>query len=80
MLAPRTYTNYDIIITESPNFSQTAGLQFAKHDEPELEYDFAHLTGRSPCANLDSNLIGMLAEPTGKAGARPALSRNCIPD
>jgi len=69
--------NQDMIIAESPEFSQTAGLQFGKRHKSALVYDFAHLTGRSPCANLDGELNmyvgGTNGESRFKAGAVPQL-------
>jgi len=64
-------------IAEIPQFSQTAGLQFAKRHESARVYDFAHLTGRSPCANLGGELNmyvgGTNGESRFKAGAVPQL-------
>ena len=69
--------NRKVIIAESSEFSQTAGLQFDKRHKPALVYDFAHLTGRCPCANLDGELNmyvgGTNGENRFKAGAVPQL-------
>jgi hypothetical protein len=69
--------NRNMSIAESAEFSQTAGLQFGKRHEPALLYDFAHLTGRSPCANLEGELNtyvgGTNGESRFKAGAVPQL-------
>ena len=69
--------NRDMSIAESPEFNQTAGLQFAKRHKPAPVYDFAHLTGRLPCANLGGELNmyvgGTNGESRFKAGAVPQL-------
>jgi hypothetical protein len=69
--------NRKTIIAESPEFSQTAGLQFDKRRKSALVYDFAHLTGRSHCANLEGELNmyvgGTNGESRFKAGAVPQL-------
>jgi hypothetical protein len=69
--------NREISIAESSEFGQTASLQFAKRHKSTSVYDFAHLTGRLPCANLGDELNmyvgGTNGESRFKAGAVPQL-------
>jgi hypothetical protein len=69
--------NHDMSIAESPEFSQTAGLQFAKRRATARFYDFAHLTGRLPCANLGGELNISIGGTNGESrcntGAVPQL-------
>jgi hypothetical protein len=69
--------NRAMIIAEGSEFGQTASLQFAKRPKSTCVYDFAHLTGRLPCANLGNELNmyvgGTNGESRFKAGAVPQL-------
>jgi hypothetical protein len=69
--------NRDMSIAESPEINQTAGLQFAKCHATVRFYDFAHLTGCLPYANLSAELNmyvgGTNGESRCEAGAVPQL-------